>query len=66
MTDNTLCTSTTCPARADCRRNKACPTALPPDALAQWYAYWHPEAGYSCPGFWDGRDREVSQSEHWK
>ena len=56
MADSTLCTSTTCPARADCRRNSECPTALTPDKTAQWYAEWHPEIGHLCPGFVEGRE----------
>ena len=55
MSDLTLCASSDCPARKDCRRNQACPEALPAGA-PQWYAMWHPEAGYACPGFWDARE----------
>ena len=54
MTDITLCTSTDCRARQDCRRNEACPTALPAGEH-QSYAVWHPQAAHACPGFVDGR-----------
>lgn len=57
MADATMCLSTTCQARHDCRRNPACQEALPTSiGESQPYAYWHPEAGYSCPGFWDARE----------
>ena len=54
--DVTMCLSTTCPAKNDCRRNPECQEALPIAATAQSYAYWYPDAGYSCPGFWEARE----------
>lgn len=57
MTDMTLCSSTDCLARTDCRRNSACPAAIPADSIQQSYAIWHPPAGYGCPGFIDGREK---------
>ncbi len=55
MTDMTMCNSSTCKAKRDCKRNPECIGCYSVYISHQSWTYHHPESGYGCPSFIDTR-----------